>query len=127
MQVLLDTQACLWWANDDVRLSRLARQTIQDADPGFLSVASCWEVAIKLSVRKLTLPRPLQPCVVEHLGLNNFLLLHVDLDDVARVAELPFHHRDPFDRVLAAQALNDDLTVVSADPVFQKYGVKRVW
>jgi PIN domain nuclease of toxin-antitoxin system len=63
----------------------------------------------------------------EQLGLGGFQLLPVDLDDVARVATLPFHHRDPFDRMLAAQALNDERTIVSADPVFRKYGVKRVW
>jgi PIN domain nuclease of toxin-antitoxin system len=127
MPVLLDTQAFLWWANDDARLSPAAREAIQDAAPGFVSMASCWEMAIKVSVEKLRLPGPLHPFVLEQLRVNDFQLLHVDLDDVVRVSDLPFHHRDPFDRMLAAQALNDDLTVVSSDPVFKKYGVKRVW
>ena len=61
------------------------------------------------------------------LPIYQFRLLQIDLDDVSRVATLPLHHRDPFDRLLAAQALSDDLTLVSADPVFRKYGVKRVW
>ena len=127
MRVLLDTHTFLWWADDDRRMSAPARKAIADAADGFLSVASCWEIAIKVSRGRLTIPKPIERFVPEQLGLNGFQLLPVDLDDVARVATLPFHHRDPFDRLLAAQALSDDLTLVSADPVFRKYGVKRAW
>jgi PIN domain nuclease of toxin-antitoxin system len=127
MRVLLDTHAFIWWYEDDARLSSAASQAIADAAEGFLSVASCWEMAIKASRRKLTLAKPLDRLVAEQLGLNGLLLLPIDLDDVAQVATLPFHHRDPFDRMLAAQALSDDLTIVSADPIFRKYGVKRIW
>ena len=127
MRVLLDTHAFLWWADDDRRLSARARQAIADAADAFLSVASCWEIAIKVSRGRLALSKPVDRLVPEQLGLNDFRLLQVDLDDVARVATLPFHHRDPFDRLLAAQALGEELTLVSADPVFRKYGVKRVW
>src|SRR5436190_1038941 len=127
MRVLLDTHAFLWWANEDQRLSASARDAIAAATDAFLSVASSWEIAIKVSQQRLTLPGPIERFVLEQLGLNGFQLLHVDLDDVARIATLPFHHRDPFDRMLVAQALNDELTIVSADPVFKKYGVKRVW
>jgi PIN domain nuclease of toxin-antitoxin system len=127
MRVLLDTHAFLWWANDDSRLSSGARQAIGDAADAFLSVASCWEVAIKVSRGRLTLPKPVERFFPEELGANRVQLLQIDLDDVARVATLPFHHRDPFDRLLVAQALSDELTIVSADPVFRKYGVKRVW
>jgi PIN domain nuclease of toxin-antitoxin system len=127
MRVLLDTHAFLWWFEDDRRLSVRAREAIAGATDGFFSVASCWEIAIKVSRNKLTLAKPIERLVPEQLGLNGFQLLHIDLDDVARVATLPFHHRDPFDRLLVAQALGEELTVVSADPVFRKYGVKRVW
>ena len=127
MRVLLDTHAFIWWFEDDARLSVGARQAIADATEGFLSVASCWEIAIKVSRNRLTLAKPIERLVPEQLGLNGFQLLTIDLDDVTRVATLPYHHRDPFDRMLAAQALNDELTIVSADPVFRKYGVKRVW
>ena len=127
MRVLLDTHAFLWWADDNRRLSEAGRQAIGDAADAFLSVASCWEVAIKVSRGRLTLPKPIDRFFPEQLGLNGFQLLQIDLDDVARVATLPFHHRDPFDRLLVAQALSEELTVVSADPVFRKYGVKRVW
>jgi len=127
MRVLLDTHAFLWWANDDRRLSAPARQAITDTADAFLSVASCWEIAIKVSRGRLTLPKAIGHFVPEQLGMNGFQLLQIDLDDVARVATLPFHHRDPFDRLLVAQALGEELTLVSADPVFRKYGVKRVW
>ena len=127
MRVLLDTHAFLWWADDDRRLSARARQAIADAADAFLSVASCWEIVIKVSRGRLTLPKPVERFLPEQLGMNRVQLLSIDLDDVARVATLPFHHRDPFDRLLAAQALGEELTLVSADPVFRKYGVKRVW
>ena len=127
MRVLLDTHAFLWGITDDPRLSLRARDAIADATERFLSIASCWEMAIKVSRRRLTLPKPIELLIPEQLGLNQFRLLQIDLDDVSRVATLPLHHRDPFDRLLAAQALSDDLTLVSIDPVFRKYGVKRVW
>jgi len=127
MRVLLDTHAFLWGVADDPRLSTRARKTIADASDRFLSIASCWEIAIKVSRQRLTLPKPIERFVPEQLGLNGFQLLSIDLDDLARVATLAFHNRDPFDRLLAAQALNDELTIVSADPIFGKYDVKRAW
>lgn len=127
MRVLLDTHTFLWWATDEPRLSLRARQAIADAEEAFLSIASCWEMAIKVSRGRLDLPKPIERFVPEQLGLNAFRLLQIDLDDVARVATLPLHHRDPFDRLLVAQALSEELTIVSTDPVFRKYGVKRVW
>ena len=127
MRVLLDTHAFLWWANDDPHLSAAARQAIAAAADACLSIASCWEIAIKVGRGRLTLPKPIERFVPEHLGLNRVELLHIDLEDVARVVSLPCHHRDPFDRMLVAQALNDELTIVSADPIFKKYGVKRIW
>ena len=127
MRVLLDTHTFLWGITDDPRLSGGARRAIADASERFLSMASCWEIAIKVSRNKLTLAKPIERLIPEQLGLNGFQLLQIDLDDVARVATLPFHHRDPFDRLLVAQALGEELTLVSADPVFRKYGVKRVW
>ena len=127
MRVLLDTHAFLWGIADYKRLSLRARRAIADATERFLSIASCWEIAIKVSRRRLTLPKAIDQFVPEQLGMNGLQLLQIDLDDLARVATLPFHHRDPFDRLLAAQALGEELTLVSGDQVFKKYGVKRVW
>lgn len=128
MRVLVDTRAFLWWIDDSSALSSKARKAI--ADPGnecLLSVASCWEMAVKISLGKLHLPRVMDRFIPEQLALNAFHQLGIEFRHVARVASLPFHHRDPFDRLLAAQALEEDCPIVSADRVFRRYGVERVW
>jgi PIN domain nuclease of toxin-antitoxin system len=126
MAVLLDTQAFLWWVADDPRLSKRAARAIA-ATECLLSVASCWEMAIKASLGKLTLPGAVGRFVQEQLEVNGFSLIAISLEHAAGVAELPFHHRDPFDRLLVAQALAEGLSLVSADPIFRRYGVTRVW
>lgn len=126
MSLLLDTQAFLWWVTDDPKLSRKARRAIADQQC-LLSTVSCWEMSIKVSLGKLDMPRPVDRFLQEQLEVNGFSLLPVSLEHAAVVADLPFHHRDPFDRLLAAQALREELAIVSSDPIFKRYGVKRVW
>jgi PIN domain nuclease of toxin-antitoxin system len=127
-RLLLDTHAFLWWIADDARLSRRARGAIANRKAEcFVSLASCWEMAIKVSLDKLTLAAPVEQFVPEQLSANGFELLRIEFAHVTRVERFAFHHRDPFDRLLAAQALIEDMTIVSADPVFRRYGVKRVW
>jgi PIN domain nuclease of toxin-antitoxin system len=126
--LLLDTHAFLWWVEDAPRLTKRARAAIGKPDQVcFVSVASCWEMAIKVSLGKLTVESSLGRFVAAQMAANGFQPLAITLSHVARVAALPFHHRDPFDRLLVAQAIDEDLSIVSADPVFQKYGVHRVW
>lgn len=128
MTLLLDTHAFLWWVEGAPALGRRARAAVSNPDNEvFLSVASCWELAIKLSLGKLRLTQSLERFIPEQLTRNGFALLGIEFRHVARVAGLPFHHRDPFDRVLVAQALVDELAIVSADGVFRKYGVTVVW
>ena len=128
MRVLLDTHAFLWWVQDAGVLSKRARAVIAEPENEcFLSLASCWEIAIKLSLGNLKLSAPIERFIPEQLMINGFRQLDIGFRHIARVASLAFHHRDPFDRLLAAQALEDGLTVVSADTVFRRYGVKRVW
>jgi PIN domain nuclease of toxin-antitoxin system len=128
MRLLLDTHAFLWWIADDARLSKRARSAIATRrDECFVSIASCWEIAIKVSLEKLKLEAPVDRFIPEQLAINSFSLLPIEFAHVARVARLPFYHRDPFDRLLAAQGVIDDLPVVSADPIFRRYGVKRLW
>jgi PIN domain nuclease of toxin-antitoxin system len=128
MRLLLDTHAFLWWVQDARDLSGKARAAIADPDNEcLLSLASCWEMAIKISLGKLKLPGAIERFIPEQLTANGFRQLEIGFRHIARVASLPFHHRDPFDRVLAAQALEGGLTVVSADAVFRKYGVRRMW
>jgi PIN domain nuclease of toxin-antitoxin system len=128
VKLLLDTHAFLWWVEGTPALGRRARTAVANPDNEvFFSIASCWELAIKLSLGELRLTQRLERFIPEQMTLNGFSLFAVELRHVVRVAALPFHHRDPFDRLLAAQALEDDLAIVSADRVFRKYGVTRVW
>jgi PIN domain nuclease of toxin-antitoxin system len=128
VKLLLDTHAFLWWVEGTPALGRRARAAVSNPDNEvFFSIASCWELAIKLSLGKLRLTQRLERFIPEQLTRNGFVLLGVELRHVLRVADLPFHHRDPFDRVLVAQALQDQLAIVSADRVFRKYGVTVVW
>ncbi len=128
MRLLLDTHTFLWWVSDAPELSPRARAAIGRAgNECFLSVASCWEMAIKVSVGKLELDGTVERFVPQHLSVNGFRELPVDIHHAAGVSRLPFHHRDPFDRLLVSQARAEDLAIVSADPVFRKYGVKRIW
>jgi len=128
VRLLLDTHAFLWWVGEDAKLSRAARDAIGDgANECYFSMASAWELAIKVSLGKLTVNGRLDRLLPEQLAANGFETLHIEVDHVARVASLPFHHRDPFDRLLVAQALAEDLAIVSADLVFRRYGVRRVW
>ena len=126
-RVLLDTHAFLWFITDDSRLTARARAAIINADQALVSMASCWEIAIKASLGKLTLSAPPDRLLAEQLAENSFDLLHIELAHVSGIAALPWHHRDPFDRLLAAQALAEKLPIASSDPVFKKYGVKRLW
>jgi PIN domain nuclease of toxin-antitoxin system len=125
VSVLLDTQAFLWWVTDDPKLSRRALRTIA-REPCLVSAASCWEMAIKASLGKLEIPRPVDRFLQEQLEVNGFALLPISLAHVAAVAVLPFHHRDAFDRLIAAQALVEEMAVVSSDPVVRTYRVKRI-
>ena len=128
MKLLLDTHAFLWWVEGTPSFGRRAKAAVSNSENEVLvSIATCWELAIKLSLGKLRLAQPLDQFIPEQLTLNAFALLDVELRHCVRVADLPFHHRDPFNGLLAAQALEDQLTVVSADRVFRKNGVPLIW
>ena len=127
-RLLLDTHAFLWWVEDHASLSAKAKAAIADPENTCLiSAASAWELAIKSSLGKLRLPAPIDRFLAEQLPANRFGFLPIEIRHLARVESLPFHHRDPFDRLLAAQALEERLVIVSADLVFKKYRVKQIW
>jgi PIN domain nuclease of toxin-antitoxin system len=127
-RLLLDTHTFLWWVDDDSELTAAARRAIADVNNEcYLSMASCWEMAIKSSLGKLRLARHVERFVSEQLTANGFTLLNIELRHAAKVEKLPFHHRDPFDRLLIAQAMTEKLTIVTADRVFAAYGVKVLW
>lgn len=127
MKLLLDTHAVLWYLSGDKRLRASARRRLEGSSEKFLSIASIWELAIKLSLGKLELDDPLAVVVDAALSDGNAALLAISRQDAMRVATLPWHHRDPFDRLLVAQALEHELTILSADDSFDAYGVRRVW
>lgn len=129
MRLLLDTHTFLWWINDAPELSKKARAAIGKAgNECFVSLASCWEMAIKSSLGKLTLSQPLERFIPEQLATNGFQLLEIDFRHVARVEGMPLQqHRDPFDRLLIAQATSEKLTLVTADAAFESYDVQRLW
>ena len=125
---LLDTHTFLWMATDPGRLGPGARERVEAVGSVLLlSLASVWEMAIKSSLGKLELPATLKAFLAEQLQATRTLLLDVRLEHVLRVERLPFHHRDPFDRLLAAQAVVEHVPVLSADPDFDAYPVDRVW
>ncbi len=128
MRLLLDTHTLLWWVDDDPQLSPEARRQIADeGNDCLVSLVCAWEMAIKAGTGKLKLAVSVQRYFQEHLTPNNFQLLPIGLDHVTLVETLPPHHRDPFDRILIAQARCDGLALVSADPLFDDYGITRVW
>jgi PIN domain nuclease of toxin-antitoxin system len=128
MTLLLDAHAMLWFFWADPRLSNRAKQLIEDpADRKLVSLASCWEISVKVSVGKLKLGEPTYSFLHREITRNNFELLPISLEHAASVDTLPLHHRDPFDRLLIAQALIDKVAVVSVDPCFDQYGVTRLW
>lgn len=128
MRLLVDTQALLWWLRDERRLSSRARRAIAQVEHvRFFSVAAAWELTIKCSTGKLKLAVPVGRLLAEHLPVNHTEILGVTLNDLVRLESLPWHHRDPFDRLMAAQALERGLHIVSSDAVFETYGIDRIW
>jgi PIN domain nuclease of toxin-antitoxin system len=130
VRLLLDTHAFLWFVGGDASLSAVARTAIEDAaNEVFLSVASAWEVAIKVSLGKLKVDAPsVDAFFDEQMDANGFAYLAIDPPHVFRVAALPFHHRDPFDRLLIAQALEERMTLITREgPAFSPYGVAIAW
>jgi PIN domain nuclease of toxin-antitoxin system len=128
MRLLLDTHAFLWFISGDEHLSAQARGLIEDeTNDVVLSVASRWEMAIKVSLGKLNLSSPFESLIPEQLASNAIDVLPIIFAHTARVAMLPFHHRDPFDRLLIAQSLVERMPLVSNEALFDAYGVQRVW
>lgn len=128
MNLLLDTHSFLWFIAGSSHLSRRARELIEDpAHHPFLSVASLWEMAIKVSLGKLTIGPPFETFLTQQLELNGIELLPIQLRHVALVTTLPFHHRDPFDRLLIAQARIEQMPLVGGDTAFDAYAVSRLW
>ncbi|WP_437668785.1 type II toxin-antitoxin system VapC family toxin [Sorangium sp. So ce131] len=123
----MDTHVFLWFLANDPQLSVEAQRALEEpANELVMSAASPWEIAIKVSLGKLTIPGDIEVFINQHMMMNDIALLDISLRRVARVSSLPFHHRDPFDRLMIAQALVEDIPIVSQDVAFDAYGVKRI-
>ncbi len=128
MSYLLDTHTFLWFINGDASLSSTAKALIEDPESTiYLSVASIWEMAIKVSLDKLEMPSPFTDFIDEQLSENTIILLNIKTAHTGIVATLPFHHRDPFDRLIIAQSKVEDIPVIGKDAIFNDYGIKRLW
>jgi len=128
MKILMDAHSFLWFINGSPQLSARAKTTIEDpAHDKFLSMANIWEMAIKSSLGKLHIAQPFEQFIPHQLQINGFEIFEVEFDHIVKVIHLPFHHRDPFDRLLIAQSLVEQIPVISADSVFDSYSVQRVW
>lgn len=128
MRVLLDTHAFLWFLLDDPRLSLAAKTLI--GDPGNdieISPASYWEIAIKISLGKYSLPESYQVFMEQEIAANQFHVLPIEPRHTAVLTTLPFHHRDPSDRLVIAQAVAERIPVASGDTAFDAYPVQRLW
>lgn len=128
MKLLLDSHTFLWWDNDLGKLSPAALAACQESgNTLILSVASVWEMQIKVQLGKLKLPVALGDMVLNQQRVNQIELLPVNLEHVLALGRLPIHHRDPFDRILIAQAVIEDATLLSRDGVFTQYLVNVLW
>lgn len=128
MRFLLDTHSLLWFLSGDASLSQRARRIIENPDDVILvSIASLWEIAIKHSLGKLKLAQPFDELFPHQLSINSISLLDIQLRHLARISNLEFHHRDPFDRLLAAQSLSEEIPILSSDEALDAYGLERIW
>jgi PIN domain nuclease of toxin-antitoxin system len=127
MNVLLDTLALLWFVAGDARLSSIARQTIEaDETVNYISMASWWEIAVKCSIGKLTLDDPLDLFMKQRTS-EGFRTLPLEPHHLYPLVELPFHHRDPFDRLIICQSMVEKMSICTCDENFKRYPASLIW
>ncbi len=127
MKAILDTHAFLWALAGDARMSRHARDIFAGSTDLSLSIASVWEILIKVQSGKLNFPRPAGPYVLSKLAENSIKSLPISIDHLLALERLPMHHRDPFDRMLIAQSMEEGWPIITADPMFKHYPIRVIW
>ncbi len=128
MKLLLDTQCWLWWFANPERLNTEAIELIgEEKNQLYLSVASIWEIAIKVSLGKLNLPEPPSEYVPSRMMMLGVTSVDIKGIHAIGAASLPYHHRDPFDRMLIAQSQIEQMQILTADSVFNQYDVNLIW
>jgi PIN domain nuclease of toxin-antitoxin system len=126
MKQLIDTHTLLWFTTGNPRISDNLRLQIENND-NLLSIASVWEMAIKHSIGKLNLDMSFDDFVEQQIIGNGITLKEINQQHISVIAQLPLHHRDPFDRMLIAQAMVENIPIISADRVFDAYQIRRLW
>ena len=127
MKAILDTHAFLWALAGDERMSRHARDIFAGSADLSLSMASLWEILIKVQSGKLNFPGSAVPYMLSKLAQNRIATLHITIDHLLALERLPMHHRDPFDRMLIAQSVEEDWPIITADPMFKQYPIRVIW
>ncbi len=127
MKYLLDTHTFLWFIEDSTLLKKTAKTILESDHDLLLSVASIWEIAIKVNLGKLQLAASFDPFIPEQIAINDLEILSIQIAHLNLISSLPLHHRDPFDRLLIAQAITEQIPVISRDTAFDAYQVTRIW
>lgn len=127
MKILLDTHAFIWFVENDSLLPNNIKRIIEKpTNVIYLSIASMWEMAIKMQLKKLDIDKTIEE-IIDLVAFNGFELLPILPEHIVRLTTLDFYHRDPFDRIIIAQGLVENQEIVSRDKVFDYYGIKRIW
>jgi len=128
MKLLLDTHTFLWFIGGNTNLSNTARNVIEDtSNQRFISIATLWEISIKVSIGKLKIGFAFTELVEQEVYGNAIEILEISSEHLDELVKLPFHHKDPFDRLIIAQSLVEDATLISKDAAFQSYPIKLLW
>jgi PIN domain nuclease of toxin-antitoxin system len=128
MRLLLDTHTFIWYVTDNPRLSAHVKLLIEDENnEKLVNIASIWEMAIKHSIGRLNFSLPFMEFVGQQLTVSNIGLLEINLQHIEVVASLPLHHRDPFDRLIIAQSMAEQIPILSVDAIFDAYAIARLW
>jgi PIN domain nuclease of toxin-antitoxin system len=127
MSQLLDSHTFIWFLEGDAQLSVTARKAIEKENvSNFISIASLWEISIKISLGKLELKSSFDK-LAQLIAENGFIILPITFEDTVRLSNLPFHHKDPFDRIIISQAINNTFSIISKDRFFDDYDVSIIW
>ena len=128
MKYLIDTHTLLWIVTKNQKLSEKAKKFyLKRENIIFFSLASIWEMSIKISLKKLSIEEPLKDFIQNHIKGNDIKILNIGVQHILSLENLPYHHRDPFDRLIISQSMNENIPILSSDKVFDLYPIKRIW
>jgi PIN domain nuclease of toxin-antitoxin system len=128
MKLLLDTHVLIWWSLDSVKLTKKIYELLTDPNNTLVvSIASIWEMQVKVQLGKLDLDRKVSELITHQQQINNLEVLSIDPAHVYALESLPNEHRDPFDRIIIAESIVEEIPLLSADKVFERYPVERIW